>query len=218
MKSVLAFIFILFVFTSGAQTAKLSTDDLLIEGVQEDRQDGSKQIVIWLPYKFWQLVGEQIQAPQEIVQELIGQMKGYTMFFVADYRPGSDIPFRSDKDIRSTLRLTDSSNKILRPLAESEVLPDVRTLLQKLRPKLATKLGELGEGMRLYLFKAEMVNGEPALDVTRANRFTLSWDDVKMTWKLPLAVVLPSKKCPVDNEPMKGNWNYCPEHGVKLDN
>jgi hypothetical protein len=82
---------------------------------------------------------------------------------------------------------------------------------------MAQMLGQFGEGMRIYLFKAKKINGQPVINIMTKNNFTLSWNSASLTWKLPLSSVLPPKFCSVDNEQMKGNWNYCPIHGVKLD-
>lgn len=41
-------------------------------------------------------------------------------------------------------------------------------------------MGQFGQGMKLYLFRAEKANGEPTLNVAKPNRFTLSWDEVKL--------------------------------------
>jgi len=33
---------------------------------------------------------------------------------------------------------------------------------------------------------------------------------------MPLACLMPDKYCPVDDLKMKGDWLFCPYHGVKL--
>lgn len=217
MKRVFVFIILLFALSSGAQTLKPNTTEFVTDCMRVNERGNSKQLVIWMPYIFWQFVGEQMKAPPEFVAHLTVEMKNYTLFCVADYTlNGTELKFKTDEEIRKTLRLTDSLNNVYRPLAESEISPDAKMLLKNLEPVMAQIMGQFGEGMRLYLFRAEKVNGEPTLNVAKPNRFTLSWDDVKLSWKLPLASVLPLKKCPVDKEAMKGNWNFCPEHGVRL--
>lgn len=82
---------------------------------------------------------------------------------------------------------------------------------------MAQMLGQFGEGMRVFLFDAKQLNEEAPLDLTAANDFALSWGETNLKWTLPFASMLPPKYCPIDGEQMKGNWNYCPVHGVKLD-
>ena len=96
--------------------------------------------------------------------------------------------------------------------------PDCHTrFLTVFQPTLAKFLGQFGEGMCVVLFEAKKIDGKPAIDITKVNHFTLSWEQANLKWTLPFASILPFKYCPVDNEQMKGNWNYCPFHGIKLD-
>lgn len=53
-----------------------------------------------------------------------------------------------------------------RPLGESELTPDASTLLENLKPVMGQFLGQLGEGMRLFLFKAPKENGRNVITVS----------------------------------------------------
>ena len=78
-------------------------------------------------------------------------------------------------------------------------------------------LGQFGEGMKVFLFKPKHKKLHQLDDVKSKNKFSLRWDSNTITWKLPFSSVLPPKICPIDKEKMKGNWDYCPFHGVKLE-
>ena len=159
-----------------------------------------------------------MKASPEFVENIVTQMKDYMMFCVVDYTTSSSgINFKTDAEIRTSIKLIDSSKNVLKPLEDKEISEDAKRLLKNLQPIMAQMLGQFGEGMQIYLFKAKRINGKPTINVLTKNDFTLSWNTTSLNWKLPLASMLPSKFCPVDNEKMKGNWQYCPIHGTKLD-
>jgi hypothetical protein len=99
---------------------------------------------------------------------------------------------------------------------ENDLSAKAQILISQIEPTVAKMFGQFGNGIHLYLFDAHNAGGKPSFDEKTANHFTLSWDQVSFTWRLPFASALPPKYCPVDNEEMKGNWEFCPFHGVKL--
>jgi hypothetical protein len=210
------------VFVSFAHSQKLkpaNTNDFVIECMKTNAEGTHRQTTIWFPYNFWEIVGEQMKSSPEFTQNIVGHMKSYMMFCVVDYWvSGTELSFKSEDEIRSTLKLTDSSNEIFNPLPEQDIDAEAKQLLQHLRPTMAQMFGQFGKGMRIFLFKPKQTNGQVQFNVLKKNCFSLSWDNTRLTWKLPLSSVLPPKFCPVDNEQMKGNWEYCPVHGVKLTN
>jgi hypothetical protein len=219
MKFLLTCFLILYSSVINAQKIKpTSTNDLVMECMKNNEDGVSKQMVIWFPYNFWEIIGEQMKVSPEFVENIISQMKNYMMFCVVDYTTtSSGISFKTDSEIQKSIRLTDSSKNISLPLEDNEISDDAKKLLQNLHPVMAQMLGQFGEGMRIYLFRAKQINGEPEVNVMTKNSFTLTWNTTSLNWKLPFSSVLPSKFCPIDNEKMKGNWDYCPFHGVKLD-
>ena len=212
-----AFLF-LAVTVAAQNTRPSSTNDLVMECMKTNGEGASKQMSIWYPYNFWQIIGDQMKSSPEFTRHIVTEMKDYMMFSVVDYTIGSSgLTFKTDVEIRQSLKLIDSSNTVLTPLRDDEISAEAKTLLQNLQPIMAQILGQLGAGMRIYLFKAKKVNGQPSVNVSTKNAFTLSWDTTRLTWKTPFASMLAPKFCPVDKEQMKGTWNYCPMHGVKLD-
>jgi hypothetical protein len=179
----------------------------------------NRQMVVWIPYNFWEIIGDQAKYSPEFTAEIVNNMKHYMMFCLVDYSINNTvINFRSEDEIRKTLRLTDSLGHIFKPLNNEEVTPGAKSLVDHLQPALAQMMGQFGEGMRIFIFDAIVNNDKAAIEVTSKNKFSLSWDKAKMNWKLPFASVLPLKHCPVDNAEMKGNWNFCPEDGTPLNN
>ncbi len=219
MKYLFPCIFSFMVLTSEAQNLKpTSTNDFVTECLKNNGEIPHKQLVIWMPYNFWQIIGEQMKLSPDAVQQIANVMKGYMMFAVVDYTiSGTGFTFKPEDEIRRSIKLSDSSNNIYLPLNNENISLTAAQVLKTFQPTLAKLLGQFGEGMCVFLFEAKQTDGKPAIDITKVNHFTLSWEQTNFKWTLPFASILPFKYCPVDNEQMKGNWNYCPFHGAKLD-
>lgn len=218
MKYFLLFALTLVFWSSSAQQLKsTSTNDFVMECMKSGGEAPDKQMVLWFPYNFWQIIGEQMKTPPDFTNRIVSEMSNYMMFAVVDYTvSGSGITFKSDDEIRSTIKLYDSSKNVYKPIDSKEISSTATQLLQNLQPVMAQMLGQFGAGMRVFLFDARQLNGKAAIDITKTNNFTLSWGQTNLKWTLPFASVLPPKYCSVDGEQMKGNWNFCPIHGVKL--
>ncbi len=195
-----------------------STNDLVMECTKTNEEGSNKQMTIWFPYNFWEIVGEQMKVSPAFVENIVSNMKDYMMFCVVDYSMSSSgITFKTDAEIRKSIRLTDSSKNVFKPLEDNEISEDAKRLVKALQPTMAQMLGQFGGGMQIYLFKIKKTNGQPAMNLVTKNSFTLSWNTTSLNWKLPLSSLLPPKYCPVDHEKMKGDWEFCPIHGAKLD-
>jgi hypothetical protein len=219
MKFLLTLVVVLCLTVSHAQKIKpSSTNDFVIDCMATSENGNNKQMALWFPYQYWEVVGDAMKASPAFIESLSLQMKGYMLFCVVDYIVSTTgMSYKSDAEIRKTIKLMDSANNVLRPLEDKEILPDVKRLVGSLKPIMAQLMGQLGEGMQIYLFKAPQINGQPAINILSKNKFSLSWNNNKLNWKLPFASIMPPKFCPVDKEKMKGNWDYCPTHGNKLD-
>ena len=219
MKYLLPCIFSLMVLTSNAQNLKpVSTNDFVMECMKYNGEIPNKQMGLWLPYNFWQIIGEQMKLSSDAVQKMTKEMKDYMMFAVVDYTiSGTGLIFKPEDEIRRSIKLYDSSKNIYLPINDENLSPTATQVLTYFQPTLAKLLGQFGEGMHIFLFEAKQTDDKPAIDITKINHFTLSWEQTNLKWTLPFASILPAKYCPIDNEQMKGNWNYCPFHGVKLD-
>ncbi|HEY8894838.1 MAG TPA: hypothetical protein VIM79_08475 [Niastella sp.] len=217
MKKLL-FPFLLFIaLSSAAQKVKPNSSEFIQECMKNSGEVPNKKMVIWLPYNYWQIVGDLMKLSPERTQYMANEMSNYMLFAVVDYTvAGTGLTFKSEEEIRKSIKLVDSSKVIYLPLDNKDLTPAANALVQNLQPVIAQMLGQFGEGMRIFVFNAKQVNGKPAIEIDKANYFTLMWGGSKLKWTLPFASILPPKFCPVDNEEMKGNWMYCPFHGEKL--
>lgn len=77
-------------------------------------------------------------------------------------------------------------------------------------------MGPYGEGMNFYLFKIHDENGNNKINASEKGFVEIIYKESSYSWTLPLPCLMPLKYCPIDNAEMKGNWEYCPFHGEKL--
>jgi hypothetical protein len=176
-----------------------------------------REMVLWIPARFWEVVGSQMKLPPDALEAIGKEMSSYMLFCIVDYTmEGSQIAFKSADQIRPSLKLVDSSKHVYLPLADKDVSPMALRMVSQFQPMMAKFLGQFGDGMHVFLFDGTDGKGKPAFDVAKPNHFLLTWEDASANWSLPLASVLPPKFCPVDHEQMPGTWNYCPIHGVGL--
>jgi hypothetical protein len=221
MKIFVTLLFTSLFFATTAQKTKIpNSSELVLECMKTKGEFPSKQMVIWFPVDFWRIVGTQMKVSPEFMNNFVDKMGNYMMFAVVDYSmsSGAKISFKSDEEIRKSIKLIDSANNFYFPLTDTEISEEANRMVEAMKPTMSSLLGQFGEGMRLFLFQAKKDKaGSNIINIARDNNFSLKWDKVNVNWKLPFASVLESKFCPVDNEEMKGNWNYCPIHGKKLD-
>jgi hypothetical protein len=215
-SSLLVFTFLF--FASTAQVKKIiNINELTLECIKTNGEIPNRQMALWLPVDFWQIIGDKMKISPSSVTRIVDEMSNYLTFAIVDYTIGSPSPsFKTEDDIRRYLKFIDSSKKVFYPLAENEISTEANKMLEILKPTIARLLGEFGEGMHLFMFKANKVKGKQVIDISKSYNFTIVWQDIKMKWELPFASTLIPKHCPVDNELMKGNWNYCPIHGKML--
>ena len=101
MKFILTFILVFALTVANSQKLKpTSTNDLVMECMKTNGEGPNKQMTIWFPYNFWEIIGEQMKASPEFVENIVTQMKDYMMFCVVDYTTSSSgISFKTDAEI-----------------------------------------------------------------------------------------------------------------------
>ncbi len=214
----LKFLLLTTCFLNAQSGKEVNTTDLIFECTKYSGELPSKQMAIWYPVDFWAIVGNQMKFPPEIMGRISHELKDYLMFAVVDYTlmPTGKLTFKSEDDIRETILLVDSSKKTHRPLKAEEISDGANKLLGDLKPIMEKLLGQFGEGMRMVIFKAPNTEANSNFNISKKGSFTLKWSSTSLKWKLPFYTMVDPKFCPVDNEEMKGNWDFCPEHGTKL--
>lgn len=200
-----------------AQTpVKIKSSEIFPEIMKTPGVLPHKALAIWYPSEIWEVISSEMGIPADAAAQLTEVMGEYQIFAVVDYVVSAyGLTYASEDEVRGSIRLVDSAKMSYRPLTEKDVNPNVIMMLNQLKPALRKMSGEMGEHMYFFLYNPK-TQGMPTMNITRRNNFSLIWNDFSVKWSLPLAAALPPKFCPVDKEQMKGNWNFCPEHGVKL--
>ena len=220
MKYCITLLFVMILGTGfSQQLTPTSINDFVIDCTRSNGNGQNRQLAIWFPPELWQIANAQNKdIPPAVLQNIVNEMKDYMMFCVVDYTvSGTQFKFSSEEEIKKSIRLVDSSKTIYIPLEEEDISPSAKELINLFKPMMAQLVGQFGEGMQVILFKAKQIKGKPAIDLTRKNSFTLELAQHRLKWSTPFGSLLPPKYCPIDKETMKGNWDFCPEHGVKLE-
>jgi len=201
------------------QQMETNINDFVLDCTRSSGNGANRQMAIWFPAEFWRIANAHNKdIPPATLQSIVNEMKEYMMFCVVDYTiNGTEVQFTGEEEIRKSVRLIDTSKTIYTPLNEEDLSPMARELINNFKPMMAQLVGQFGEGMQVILFKAKKINGKLAIDLSKKNSFILEISEHRLKWSMPFGSLLPPKYCPIDKEIMKGNWDFCPEHGVKLE-
>lgn len=118
--------------------------------------------------------------------------------------------------MRNNIRVIDRKGKKHYALAEADLSSELALMLINIQPMFAKMFGQMGNGMHFYAFEVKDKKGNNLIDETKEGEFIVAHSNTIFKWRLPLVSLLKSKVCSEDNEEMKGNWKFCPFHGVKL--
>ena len=176
------------------------------------------KMIWWIPLEFWDVVAnENSSIKRSDMDEVKEKFSEYTMIIAIDGTkddgPGV-YKYQTYEEVKSHIKVMDSLNVLYTALNDDEIDNTALLFREKLKPILSNMLGAMGRGANLYFFKT------PAgVNTTKASvkgRFKVILDNVPFKWTMPLACLMPPRFCPIDDLKMKGDWIYCPYHGVKL--
>lgn len=191
-----------------------------IKEVQKwDKQEDAMSMTFWIPNTYWRMaLADNPKIDEELVEHIESMFENYIFVCIADIEITSygTMNYSVEKVLRKSLSLVDSLGNKYLPLADKQLDPELVEIIEGIRPMFAQMFGQMGEGMNFYLFEVKDRNGKNIIDENEVNTFTIKHSDKSFEYNLPLVSLMAPKACPVDSEEMKGNWNYCPIHGVKL--
>jgi hypothetical protein len=173
----------------------------------------------WVPEEFWKaaFVTEELMDPQGM-EDFLGVVRPYVVVGALESTLGPTGPdsYVDAETLRASAVLRDSSGVEYAPLDAEAIGQDAILLAAVMKPAVEDLLGPVGEHMEFLYFPAASAEGAPIADARRRGAFSIAVGDSTFEWVLPLDSVLPRKKCLVDGREMRGDWIYCPYHGIRL--
>jgi hypothetical protein len=217
--SLLALTILLSVSAFSQTNQKVDFTEFIKEVQKWDKNENEMSMTFWIPNAYWHIaLANNPKIDEELVAHIESMFENYIFVCIADIEITSygTMNYSDEKVLRKSLSLVDSLGNKYLPLADKELDPEMVGIIDGIRPMFAQMFGQMGEGMNFYLFEAKDKNGKNIIDENEVNTFTIKHSNKSFEYNLPIVSLMAPKACPVDNEEMKGNWNYCPIHGVKL--
>jgi hypothetical protein len=221
MRRIFTFLWLLLRASVFGQIHKedVNLTDFIREIEQWKKENNRIQFVAWMPADYWEIAGSQSSnVPPKTINQMKEAMKDLVLVYVLDMRSNGDgtMEFKSNDEIKNDLALLDSGSLKYYPLAEKNISQRALRIGDQLRPFFAQNMGKMGQGLNIFYFQVKDNKGQNLINPRLKNSFSIREGGKQFSWVLPLVSLMPPKFCPVDKEKMKGNWNYCPIHGVKL--
>jgi len=181
----------------------------------------------WIPAEYWEAAFTQDSSvPQEQAQLFLGILRNYSVLAVlqADISMFGAFTFFDRERLMEGLAVeyVGMDGKML-PIPIDEVSdPDLRLLLDQLKPVLAAAMGSMGENFYFFPVPDTDEDGQrlvsPYADgeirVRLAAREKQAAAPV-LTLELPLNALFVPRVCP-NGKPAHISWSYCPWSGEKL--
>ena len=174
-------------------------------------------MVWWLPEQFWQAsLGQRLPADQ--VEEVLKVVRRYMLIAVVDGRigPFGGMSFSPEQSVRANVTLKDAAGVNYAPLGESSIDPDMKNLIQAMKPVVANMLGAIGQNMHFVLFPSKSADGRLVADPASKGTLWVLVGGKDFRYRLPLGSLLSPKYDPGTGETFPGNYNFNPYTGTKL--
>lgn len=202
-----------------------STDDvdILRETQLGIGMNGYTGLVWWVPFEFWAHSAEKNGGSGEKAREQLKALRDYTIVgvFVGKVSALASFDYVTPADLQKKTFVRDSEGQEYAAFAE--LTGDAKSLADVLKPILANAMGRTGESFAFLFFPAAKKGGKRIADETAKGSFSVVLKDVVgepetiFLWRTPLTSFTPPRYCPVGHERVHADWDYCPRHGVKLD-
>ena len=192
----------------------------MITEIQKWEKDSSKMTLsFWIPNSYWRiaLAGNPI-GTEKTIKTIEDIFEDYVIVCAADILIDGTAAITSTPDsiLRNNIRVIDRKGKKYYALAEADLSSELALMLINIKPMFAKMFGQMGSGMYFYAFEVKDKKGNNLIDETKEGEFVVAHSNTIFKWRLPLVSLLENKICLEDNEEMKGNWKFCPFHGVEL--
>lgn len=221
MKILLLSITLFYSFTSiGQYNENVNITELIRELQIWEKDDKEMSLTFWIPPSYWAIsLKNSPDADEATIDNLNTVFKDVIFICVLDMELHSagTMTYTSEKNLRRSISIVDAQGNTYSPLKEKELSQSLIRMSNTLKPMFAKMLGQMGEGMQFYFFEVKDAVGNNLINELKEGDFTVKHSNREFYYDLPIVELLAPKNCPTDGAVMKGNWNYCPIHGTKLD-
>jgi hypothetical protein len=197
---------------------------LTVEGQVMTGGASDLALVWWIPAEFWEVsMRQESMVPDEQVNQVMGVLKNYSVLAVvqANVSPFGSFQFFEKEQIMKGMNVEcgrpDGSVEAISHTEPSD--PDLRIMLDQMRPILAQAMGSLGQNFYFFPLPDVDDDGERLLspyDKGMIRVKLLNADAVHTAeLELPLDSLFVPRLCP-NGKPAHVSWNYCPWSGKKL--
>jgi hypothetical protein len=197
---------------------------LTVEGQVMTGGASDLALVWWIPAEFWEVsMRQESMVADEQVNQVMGVLKNYSVLAVvqANVSPFGSFQFFEKDQIMKGMNV-----EFVRPDGSVEAIshtepsdPDLRIMLDQMRPILAQAMGSLGQNFYFFPLPDVDDDGERLLspyDKGMIRVKLLNADAVHTAeLELPLDSLFVPRLCP-NGKPAHVSWNYCPWSGKKL--
>lgn len=197
---------------------KLEEVDLsaFIKDVQVIKKEGDNfKMVWWIPNQYWKLAmqGSEL-VPANFLNDIEDIFKGYIL--IGTIHTELNI-YGGMRKKPTQLQLKDAEGTIYDELDQETLPSEYISMLNQIKPAMENTLGQFGKQIRFHVFNEKSKDGKTIASPTQTGKFTVVFNtETQFVFRLPLSSMVEEKQCPVDNELLNGNWEYCPWHGKKL--
>jgi hypothetical protein len=221
MKILVFSIFILFSVKSFSQENKKVEMMEFIKELQIWQKDGRDMaLTFWIPTSYWRIALEDSpNTSEETIQIIEEAFEDYLLVCVLQFDMSENgiMTFKDENSIRKGLYVSDKDGKKLPLIKDKDISESTFSIIESFKPLFSKMFGQMGDGMHFYLFDNLDKNGYEIIDENKKGALLVHHSEYDFRFNLPLATLLPDKHCPVDNAAMKGNWDFCPFHGMELE-
>ena len=186
----------------------------------------SMDLMWWIPPEYWEIVfRSEAGMPAEQVDQFLGLLRNYSIIAViqADISMFGAFTFYDKESFveNMVVEYIDADGNALE-ISHTEVTdPDVRLLLDQLRPVLAAAMGNMGENFYFFPLKDRADDGSRLVSPYEKGLLRTSLTPRKdgeasvLQLELPLDALFVPRVCP-NGKPAHVTWSHCPWSGKKL--
>jgi hypothetical protein len=185
--------------------------------------NGQTGLVWWVPFEFWVNSAVKNGTSPERARKELGALQQYTIVGVLLGKVSAlgSIDYVAPADLQKKTVIRDSDGQDYPAVVE--LTGDAKSLADIMKPILANAMGRAGENFAMIFYPAKGKSGKSIADATSKGHFSVVLREIAgepetvFFWRTPLTSLSAPRYCPVGKERVHADWDYCPWHGVKLE-